>query len=292
MSVCPRCQNEFESGAGALGEDVCASCGGRALTPAHTRRLLEEELGLSPSTLKELATHFAGPRLTCSACGSLMSPVTLRGVPIDLCLGCGTTFFDEGELARLSQGVHREVTPEKRLSGRGQAVKDLLEAPDIRDPSMSNYPVIAYPTEREHDPSAHALALWERALPMAMIEGALLYAFFSMKGISFGRGSPLDTYFSAFGIVALPLLLSMFVDADLRNFWPRAASSPFSLGRRGILSGFLGFGVAVAGVAVGGVFSTLNAMLAEKFPQLLNMKTAIAAGSVTFAVAVLQSLFG
>jgi Zn-finger nucleic acid-binding protein len=110
--------------------------------------LLEDELGLAPSTLKELAAHFAGKRLACSACGSRMSPVTLRGVSIDLCLGCGTTFFDDGELSRLSSGVHPEVTPvPQRLSGRAQAVREMLDAPDVKDPAMSHYPVIAYPTE-------------------------------------------------------------------------------------------------------------------------------------------------
>jgi Zn-finger nucleic acid-binding protein len=292
MAECPRCHNALEPGAGALGEDVCTSCGGRALSPAHTRRLIEEELGLSPSTLKELASHFGGVRLTCSHCGSQMSPVTLRSVPIDLCLGCGTTFFDDGELSRLSKGVHREVTPvPPKLSGRAQAIADMQAMPDVKDPSLSPYPVIVYATEREHDPDAQPLALWERALPMAMLEGALLYVFFSLNGISFGRGSPLDTYFSAFGLVAIPLLLSMFVNADLRSYWPKGGRFRFSLGTKGFMAGFLGVGLAVTGVAVGGVFSTLNAMLAEKYPRLLNMKTAIAAGGVTFGIAVLQTLF-
>jgi len=291
MGPCPRCQSPLAEGAGALAEDVCASCGGRALSNAHTRKLFEEELGLSPATLKELAQHFAGERLTCPSCSSAMSRIRVRGASVDVCLGCGTAFFDDGELARLSGGAHREVVP-PRMSSRGAAIAEHLRAPDVKDPELTHYPVVAYATERAHDPSAEPMPLWERSLPMAMIEGALLYAWFFLKGISFGKGSPLDTYFSAFGLVSIPLLLSVFVDADLRSFFPKGGKFRLSIGVKGHVAGALSYVAAFVGIAIGGAFSTTNAMLAEKFPRLLNMKTAAIAAGSTLLLAIAQTIFG
>jgi len=75
-------------------------------------KLIIDELGHDPAFLRELAEHFAGERLSCPGCAAKMSPVTLRGAPIDLCQGCGGAWLDESELSRLSSGRYHEVGAE------------------------------------------------------------------------------------------------------------------------------------------------------------------------------------
>ena len=64
---------------------------------------------LGRAVLEELAAHHAGPSLDCPGCGRGTAPVTVRSVPLDLCMGCGGTWLDRGELSKLSGGVHEEI---------------------------------------------------------------------------------------------------------------------------------------------------------------------------------------
>lgn len=96
-------------GAGALGEAVCGRCGGRLLDEAAVQRLIIEEHGIARDTLRELAGNFGRPTLRCAGCGQRMHPVRLRGVPLELCTGCGGVWLDAGELGRLSEGRWAEV---------------------------------------------------------------------------------------------------------------------------------------------------------------------------------------
>jgi hypothetical protein len=59
--------------------------------------------------LRELVTHFSGARLRCAGCGAAMRPLRLRGVVVDLCVGCGGLWLDAGELTRMSGGRYDEV---------------------------------------------------------------------------------------------------------------------------------------------------------------------------------------
>jgi Zn-finger nucleic acid-binding protein len=94
--------------AGALHEDVCAACGGRFLDQEGTALLCERHLRVAPSILKELTQE--GPRrLRCPGCGSRMTLTLLRGVPIDLCGGCGGAWLDDGELSTLTRGQVAEL---------------------------------------------------------------------------------------------------------------------------------------------------------------------------------------
>jgi Zn-finger nucleic acid-binding protein len=93
VATCPRCDPAQElSDAGD-----CGSCGGRLLEQAAAERLLHDELGHDVGKLRQLAELFAGERLRCPSCAGQQSPLTLKGVPIDLCLGCGAVWLDAGE---------------------------------------------------------------------------------------------------------------------------------------------------------------------------------------------------
>lgn len=96
-----------EDGAG----ERCPTCGGHHLDVELAGPLLEREVGKSVDDLKALAAHFGGARLPCPGCGGSQSPVTLRGVPVDLCLQCGALWLDGGELRALTGGRLEETPP-------------------------------------------------------------------------------------------------------------------------------------------------------------------------------------
>ena len=106
--ACPRDGNPLRPGAGALAEDVCSRCHGRFLDTAATQRLFVDILGIRPELLLELAR--AGvPRFACPACGARIAEVRARGVLVELCSGCGSSWLDGGELARLARDVVEEI---------------------------------------------------------------------------------------------------------------------------------------------------------------------------------------
>jgi Zn-finger nucleic acid-binding protein len=103
---CPRCRTRLEDARAS--ERVCLTCAGRLLEPGAAEAEFERHVRLSRAELLELAGNFAGERLPCPHCGQQMRPLTLRSVPLDLCFGCGSVWFDAGELARLTGEVDRE----------------------------------------------------------------------------------------------------------------------------------------------------------------------------------------
>ncbi len=113
MSRCPRCaETALVDQHGVLHEAVCPSCQGRFLDEAAARQVIEYELGIENEQLQELSALFGGLTLTCPGCGQSTRPVTLRGVPVDVCFRCGGLWCDAGELERLSSGRHREIPAE------------------------------------------------------------------------------------------------------------------------------------------------------------------------------------
>jgi Zn-finger nucleic acid-binding protein len=241
--ACPRCNNALTPRFGDLGEDVCGNCDGRLLSPSLTQRVLIDEGGISPQLIKDLAEHFAGERLTCPSCAGAMSPVTIKGTPIDVCLGCGATFLDAGELSRLSAGRHGEVAAPPQL------IRPVDTAPQVDEG----------PADPRHT--------WEKALPMYALEAVGLYAWLAHVRPGW---TPLHTFGAALGIMGVPLALSMLVDVDLRS----ALRSSWR-GSHGWSAGFGGYhrnnvgGVLLlgAGVVIGGTVSTVNAFLAERLPR-------------------------
>lgn len=110
-TLCPRCDVILVSDPpfGAR----CPRCAGHHLDAAVAGPLLEREVGQSLDQLRELAGMFAGTRLPCPECSGEQSPVTLRGVPLDLCLGCGAVWLDAGELRAITEGRIEEVAAPK-----------------------------------------------------------------------------------------------------------------------------------------------------------------------------------
>lgn len=253
--TCPRCDVALAPGYGALGEDVCPSCDGRLLSPELTRRVVIDEGGTDPDTVRQLAEHFGGERLPCPACAGEMSPVTLKGTPIDVCLRCGATFLDAGELARLSGGAHAEaILPPSQIRPADHAVE-------------------------QADAPVDARATWEKALPMYALESLAVFGWLSHVRPTW---TGMHVLGATLGLVALPLGLSMLADTDLRGFGRRRRG--FALGGRGFRGGgmagvFLGF----VAIVIGGLISTANAILAERLPK--KIARAVTWGSLAALVA-------
>jgi Zn-finger nucleic acid-binding protein len=110
---CPRCPDVEltppEASGASLSASTCARCGGGLVPEEGARRFLEEELGHTRSELMELAALVGGARIACPSCNSKMSPIQLRGAPVDVCFGCGALWVDRGELEQMSAG--RYVLP-------------------------------------------------------------------------------------------------------------------------------------------------------------------------------------
>lgn len=103
---CPSCRMVFlDPPAGDLADRECTRCAGRLLDREAVRRVVLDPMGKTPGDLKDAASGAKGDGAVCPSCARAMSPVLLDGdVIIDLCVGCGATWLEEGELGRLSQG--------------------------------------------------------------------------------------------------------------------------------------------------------------------------------------------
>jgi Zn-finger nucleic acid-binding protein len=256
---------------GSLGEAVCSQCNGRVLGPDQTRTVLIEEAGLSADQIRELAELFGGEHLRCPLCSGDMSPVTLKGTPIDVCLGCGATFLDAGELERLSGGRHHEQQmPLAEHPVLGKSVERRL--------SRAEY-------EEQHMVTTDDRQVWEKALPMYALEGAALWGYLVRVGVG---DNALEAWGIAYGIIGLPLFFSMLVDVDLRTFFTgdRRRFGP-GFGRHGAF----GLLMTVAAVAVGGVISTVNALISERIPRkIAKVGSAILVGGTAVAAGILTLL--
>lgn len=251
--ACPRCAHPLAAGYGALGEDACGECGGHVLSPDLTRRVLLDEGGLDPRVIQQLAREFAGKKLTCSRCGQAMSPVTLKGTPVDICFACGTTFLDAGELERLSAGRHTEHAP----------------PPSRIRPVDQLAPV----DEKPPDPRA----TWEKAVPLYLVEAWAVWALLVARDLV---STPLVGVGAALGIVAIPLGLSTLVDVDLRGLILRHRRRAWgaSWGSSGYYTrGLAGIVLFIVALFVAGTISTVNAMIAERFPRLFSTRNALVA---------------
>lgn len=107
IGPCPACQVSAwtppRTPHGAVG---CQRCGGH-LMPGHGALQLVQELGIDPTLIPQLARDLGRRGKSCPACAATTQVVPLKGVDVDWCPGCGTTWFDRGELERLSP----QVTP-------------------------------------------------------------------------------------------------------------------------------------------------------------------------------------
>lgn len=99
---CPRCPW------GRLGvatgdwqqRDCTRGCGALVL---DSERLLTERAGLDLEVVRALVKEQGVKKGICPSCAAGMFEGRLRGVVVDLCLSCGATWLDKGELAVLSR---------------------------------------------------------------------------------------------------------------------------------------------------------------------------------------------
>lgn len=108
MDACPRCGGPLVDGAGALGEAACGACGARFLDASAFARVREAFLRFTDDVLRDLAREGA-PSVPCPACRTTLRAQRVRGVVVDLCVGCGGALLDAGELLALSRGQIAEA---------------------------------------------------------------------------------------------------------------------------------------------------------------------------------------
>ena len=114
VSKCPRCQaTNWHPVDNQRRVQRCGQCQGTWLNAEAVEPFLREGVGIDPSLIPELATHFSGERLDCPGCHEKMSPLPLRAKPIDMCLACHHMWLDQGELSSLTNGrIGEEGPPE------------------------------------------------------------------------------------------------------------------------------------------------------------------------------------
>lgn len=110
---CPKDQGILVENAGALGEDICRRCQSRFMNADITFRLFCELLSVREEHLHGLAKE-GFQKWPCPACASKMTTTWVRGLEVEICSGCGGSFLDAGELARLGDALVSEVKVENQ----------------------------------------------------------------------------------------------------------------------------------------------------------------------------------
>lgn len=112
-SPCPNCGAPLAEtpslfGPGQRGLE-CSACKTTFSDGAVTQHLFESVAGIPIGDVKQAidrasAKPIAGAVRACPTCSKPLARFTLKGIELDLCLECGTTAFDPGELWRLTGG--------------------------------------------------------------------------------------------------------------------------------------------------------------------------------------------
>lgn len=129
--VCPRDATPLTSTPDVFGPGkaahVCSKCSG-VLVSWDTAKDFFTSIGLSLNELHTLVQQASarprkGEPLACTSCGKAnLQPLTWKGVELDLCESCGVTWFDRGELQRITGGklggkVATEAAPTGKVVG-------------------------------------------------------------------------------------------------------------------------------------------------------------------------------
>ncbi len=120
--VCPRDGTPLTATPSVFGANlsafVCGKCNGVLGGWQHTQPLFTQ-LGLTMESLPQLIAQGArkeGEGVKCTACAQRnLSTFTIKGVELDICEACGSTWFDGGELQRLKapEPPAKPAAPEK-----------------------------------------------------------------------------------------------------------------------------------------------------------------------------------
>ena len=148
----------LQQAAGSLVAWACPETGGVFLASTSVYHLLQTVLGMDFGVLKASPEHPEGrdAPIHCPECSALMKTVALRGVPVDYCVGCGSLWFDPGELHQLTEGrfgveagqpvplkkASRPTGPTLPPPGRGVGLAPVEPRPDrARAPWANDEPV-------------------------------------------------------------------------------------------------------------------------------------------------------
>lgn len=132
--ICPRDATPLTPQKDVLGAGTqaltCAKCAG-VMVDWKTGQQFFTSLGLSLQDLHAMVGHASqrprkGEPVACTACGkSEMKPLVYKGIELDLCAECGTSWFDRGELSRITGGKlgqNVKQTAQPVAGERGQVV--------------------------------------------------------------------------------------------------------------------------------------------------------------------------
>lgn len=137
-TLCPRDGTPLVATADVFGPKtsalVCPKCTG-VMAEWKTAQAFFESLGLSLTDLQTMVGFAASkPRksepLACTSCGKgAMKPLVHKGIELDLCEACGASWFDRGELQRISGGRlgARLETTAKPTAGENSNVVGVFE---------------------------------------------------------------------------------------------------------------------------------------------------------------------
>lgn len=101
---------------------VCPKCTG-VMADWETGQQFFGSLGLSLTDLQTMVKHAEGRpggagQLACTSCNQgAMKPLRHKGIELDLCEGCGSAWFDRGELKRISGGKLGTTQQEQAVAG-------------------------------------------------------------------------------------------------------------------------------------------------------------------------------
>jgi len=92
---CPRCREP------ALVDGGCPRCGGRLATAAEVESFLADRLRISREMLVELAGAQGVDGHPCPSCTRGTRRLTLKGMEVEPCLGCGCMWLDADEMSKM-----------------------------------------------------------------------------------------------------------------------------------------------------------------------------------------------
>ena len=134
--LCPRDGTPLVARADVLGPKTqahtCPKCAGVLVDWKHGQAFFQS-LGLSVADLQALVKHAqARPKKVeppaCTSCGKgSMLPFTYKGVELDLCEACGTSWLDRGELQRVSGGKLGQGVQATGVAGETSKVVGIYE---------------------------------------------------------------------------------------------------------------------------------------------------------------------
>ncbi|MCS7192061.1 MAG: zf-TFIIB domain-containing protein [Armatimonadetes bacterium] len=227
--ICPKCHIPMvREMKGALEADVCPQCGGMFLS-REAWQMAKEDWELALELEKAYEDTNPMPILVlemfCPNCQILMEQFFLPeapNLPVELCVQCGSLWFDDGELGKLIETI-RLRQPRTTMPLESEEKSQVVEKVYCAHCGRENF----FDSERcwacgeilipERTPLPPTLQIAAEVLSMMIGgAGAILFGFFVTK--------PQGDKWAALGLLMLVIgLLSLAV---LRRLWRRGRGTP------------------------------------------------------------------